>query len=99
MNLFTLIFIDTPSEGCVKSKSCNAMELCLMECIFVISHEYSQKTANKRKLWNGQSDFFLRISKDWISFVQLEFFSEFLKKQSRSQHLMECILLEYSQEQ
>ena len=29
-----------------------------MECIFVISHEYSQKTANKRKLWNGQSDFF-----------------------------------------
>ena len=94
-------FIDTPSlysekKGCVKSKSCNAMELYLMECIFVISHEYSQKTANKRKLWNGQSDFFSHF---YYNTYNLIFSQNSLKSYLGSQHLMECICVvshEYS---
>ena len=67
-----------------------------MECIFVISHEYSQKTANKRKLWNGQSDFFSHF---YYNTYNLIFSQNSLKSYLGSQHLMECICVvshEYS---
>ena len=104
-NLFTLILstllLYILREECVKSKSCNAMELCLMECIFVISHEYSQKTANKRKLWNGQSSFFSLSEYPKIGLVlyNLTFSQNSLNSYLGSQHLMECIYVnshEYS---
>ena len=88
-NLFTLILstllLYILRKECVKSKSCNAMELCLMECIFVISHEYSQKTANKRKLWNGQSSFFFsEYPKIGLVLYNLTFSQNSLKKAIKS---------------